>query len=158
MGFGVAGATMRGDTVYQASGQRFAVLAYARQLAPRGALELAVLGGRPFGAGDCIPAFTVCAPAFNFMGASASLLASVGGPAAPDRFAAGLGAGVFRVAPTESHGVSPRPALGLQANVEAPILVGTHTAFAFGIRGLLFPAVHGQTLALGLLSASLRKW
>lgn len=158
MGFGPAIASMHGDTIYEGSGQVFAHLGFVRQLSPMRALELTILGIRPFGAGDCIPGFTVCAPPFNVVGVSGNLLTTVGGPVAPDRFLAGFGAGVFRVAPNESHAVSPRPAVGLQASVEAPLVVGSHAALAIGIRGLLLPMVHGQSLGVALLSASLRTW
>jgi len=136
----------------------FARISYARQLAPSRAAELEVFGGRPFGAGDCIPGFTVCAPAFNFVGASANVLTSMGGTIAPNRILAGAGAGFFRVAPTESHAVSPRPAFGLQMSLEAPLIVGSRTAFTLGLRGLAWPAVHSQTLVVGLLTAGFRAW
>jgi hypothetical protein len=157
-GIGPAGVSLRGDTVYEGSGQVFAAIAYARQLAPTRALDLEVLGGHPFGAGDCIPGSTICAPAFNYVGASAGLLTSLGGPIAPDRFLAGIGAGVFRVAPSESHAVSPRPALGLHGLLDVPIVVGTHAAVAVGIHGLGFPLVHGQSLGMGLVTTTLRVW
>lgn len=157
-GFGPAGATMRGDTIYEGSGQVFARIGYTRQLAPRRAVEIEVFGGRSFGAGDCIPGFTVCAPAFNFIGTSANVLTSLGGVVAPNRVLAGVGAGVFRVAPTESHAVSPRPAIGVQAGVEIPLIVGPRALFALGLRGLVWPAVHGQSLGVGLLTAGLRAW
>jgi hypothetical protein len=157
-GIGPAGASSHRDTVYEGSGQSFAVIAYARQLAPMRALDFEVLGGRPFGAGDCIPGSTICAPAFNYVGASAGLLTSLGGPIGPDRFLAGIGAGVFRVAPSESHAVSPRPALGLHAMLDVPVIVGTHAALAVGIHGLVFPLVHGQSLGMALLTTSLRVW
>jgi hypothetical protein len=157
-GFGPAGASVRGDTAYEGSGQVFARIGYARLAAPSRAVELEVLGGRPFGAGDCIPGFTVCAPAFNFLGAAANLLASFGGTTEPNRVLAGAGVGIFRVAPTESHDVSPRPALGLQVSLEAPLIVGPRGAFTLGLRGLVWPAVHHQTLGVGLLTAGFRAW
>lgn len=157
-GFGPAGASMRGDTVYEGSGQVFARIGYARRWGQSRAIEIEAFGGRPFGAGDCIPGFTVCAPAFNFVGTSASLLTSFGGVVAPNRVIASGGIGVFRVAPTESHVVSPRPALGVQIGLEAPVVVGPRGAFVLGLRGLAWPAVHGQSLGVGLLTAGLRAW
>ncbi|HEY9227309.1 MAG TPA: hypothetical protein VIP11_11715 [Gemmatimonadaceae bacterium] len=158
-GFGPAGASKDGDAVYEESGQVFGLLGVTRQLAQSRALEVAVLGVRPFGAGDClaIPGF-VCAPPFGALGASTTLLTSLGGTIAPDRFLAGLGAGVFRVAPVESHAVSPRPALGLHVSVDVPVVVVKRSALALGIRGHVFPAVHGQTLWMGLLNATIRAW
>lgn len=157
-GFGPAGASVRGDTIYEGSGQVFARIGYARQVASGGALEFELVGGRPFAAGDCIPGSTVCAPAFNFLGTSANVLTSFDGMIAPNRILAGAGAGLFRVAPSESHDVSPRPALGFQASIEVPLIVGPRGALALGLRGLVWPAVHGQSLGVGLVTAGLRAW
>lgn len=149
---------MKGDTVYEGSGQLFGLVGFARVLSPKRAVEFAAVGGHSFQSGDCIPGFSICAPPFSFIGASASLLTSIVGPVAPDRFVAGVGAGLFRVAPSEGSGVSPRPALGIQVSAEAPVIVASQSALAIGLRGILLPGVHNQTLGVALLTATLRTW
>ena len=157
-GFGPASVSKSGDPAFEGSGQVAASLGYARELARRGAAEAELLGGRSFGAGDCVPELSPCAPPFSFVGVSTNFVVSLRGAVGPDRPVASLGPGIYRVAPTESHAVSPRPAVGLQARAELPLVTGARAALAIGVRGLLFPRVHGQSLRIGLLTASLRAW
>src|SRR5262245_3293326 len=89
VGLGSAGATIRRDTVYEGSGQLFARVAYARQTGRRSAVAIDAVLTNSFAAGDCVPGFTVCAPAFSVAGASVSMLTSVAGPISRDGFNVG---------------------------------------------------------------------
>ena len=67
----------------------------------------ATLGGRDRGArrafvrnGRLHPGVHVCAPSFTFVGASVNAAVSPSVPIAADRFVAGVGAGLFRIALT----------------------------------------------------------
>jgi hypothetical protein len=123
-------------------------------------LQLEVLAARPFAAGDCIPGFSVCAPAFNFVGVGLNALTSVTHAAAdPDAFTLGVGPGLYRVGPDYGNRVSPRLVGGLQGMVStAPIVVGEHAGFILGLRGIVFPSVHGQQAWVALLSSTIRAW
>jgi hypothetical protein len=149
---------MRGDTVYQGSGQVFARLAYARQTGRRSAVEIDGVVTNSFAAGDCIPGFTVCAPAFRVVGVSVSMLTSVVAPISRDGFNVGAGVGLFRVAPDYHNRVSPRAAAGVQTGIEVPLIDLPRSTLMLALRGLGFLPVHEQFLGMGLLSLDLHAW
>lgn len=150
---------MGADTVYEGSGQLFGSFGVTRTLGgvSRRALQLEVLGGRSFAAGDCIPGFTVCAPPFNFVGVGLNAFTSITGVTTPDAFTLGAGAGLYRVA-SEWHSVSPRLVGGLQASAYAPFIVGGHAALVLGLKGIVLPSVHGQRAWMALITSSVRMW
>lgn len=158
IGFGPAGATIRGDTIYEGSGQIFGRIAYARQTGRRSAVAFDVLATNAFAAGDCVPGFTICAPSFRVAGASVNMLTSIAGPISRDGFTAGAGVGLFRVAPSSYHSVSPRGAAGIQTGVELPVIDLSRSTLTLALRGLGFLPVHGQFLGMALVSLDLHAW
>lgn len=149
---------MRGDTVYGGGGQVVGRIGYAWATRPAYAYEIEALGSHDFGAGDCIPGFSICAPALHFVGASANVVWQFGRPIQADRGGVTSGLGLFRIAPTENQKVSPQAALGVNVGAEAPFIAGSKAGMTIGLRGLAFPFVHGQSVYMGLLTLGFRRW
>jgi hypothetical protein len=159
IGVGAAGATRTRDTVFQGSPHAFIRIGHAWTPRSTYAVEIEALGGRDWGAGDCIPGFTICAPPVNFLGASANGLWAFGRDVVADApLLAGAGLGVYRVAPSESHAVSPSAALGANVTVDAVLVRRSRNVITMGLRGLAFPGVHGQSVYIGLLTVGFRAW
>jgi len=159
IGAGAAGVTAHTRDVYQDSPQAFVRIGYAWTTHRPFAFETEALGGHEFGAGDCLASVSGCPPPpLNFAGASVNALWAFGGHVEANRAVVGTGLGLFRIMPSESHGVSPRAAPSVTAIAELPVLVGSRAAMTLGLRGLAFPFVHGESVYLGLLTLGFRGW
>jgi hypothetical protein len=159
IGAGAAGVTSTTRDVYQDSPQVFMRLGYAWTTDRPFAFEVEALGGSDFGTGDCLTSFSGCPPpGLHFVGASANALWASRGRVEANRSLVGAGLGLSRIAPTQSHRVSPRAAPSVAVIAEAPVLVGSKAALTLGLRGIAFPFVHGESVYMGLLTVGFRRW
>jgi hypothetical protein len=158
VGAGPLGATMRSDTIYEPSLQMFGRVSYSWVPRRTYGFEIEAVGSRDATSGDCIPGFTICAPAPQFLGASANALWAFGYPVQANLATVGAGFGVFRVAPTYKGAVPPQAALGVNIGVDMPFLTEQDATLTIGLRGLAFPFVQGESLYMGLLTLGFRRW
>jgi hypothetical protein len=158
VGVGGSSVTMRRDTVLQGSpqvGVRFAtVVAHP----PRWFAQVEAAAAHEFGAGDCIPGFTVCAPPLNLV----SLSVAAGIPLSRDgitrnRRSIVAGMGAYRVIPSWNRGqVRDATAPGFHAAIELPVWRMTQRTVIADFRGVVVPRVHGQTAWLILVGPGIR--
>jgi hypothetical protein len=144
-----------GTDTYQGTGQAFLRLGHTWAMPAPYAIELEAIGGHDWGSGDCV--FTCPPPAFHFFGVAANALRSFGRSVSATRSTLGAGAGVYRIAPTESRAATVTAAPGVSLMAEAPIIHRSKTALMLGVRGTAIAPVHNESLFMGFLTLGFRR-